>query len=67
MRIGESNCSCSQSMRSISSLMDETTALNSMPIDPSSRIGFTMTGKCSSSENARRPRNERAKIGVEIR
>ena len=35
-----------------------------MPIEPSSRIGLTMTGKCSSCENARRPRNERANTGV---
>ena len=47
-------------MRSISSLIDETTALNSMPIDPSSRIGFTMTGKCSSSRE-RQAAAERAR------
>src|SRR5471030_764262 len=36
IRMGASNCSCSQSIRSINSLMDDTTALNSMPIEPSS-------------------------------
>ena len=32
-------------MRSISSRIEVTTALNSMPIEPSSRAGLTMTGK----------------------
>ena len=45
MRTGESKLACSQSIRSISSRMDDTTALNSIPIEPSSRAGLTMTGK----------------------
>ena len=51
-------------MRSISSRMELTTALNSMPIEPSSRAGFTMTGNCRSCEKSRRPRNDLAKTGV---
>ena len=64
MSTGESKFACSQSMRSISSRIDETTALNSMPIEPSSRAGLTMTGNSRSCEKSRRPRNERAKTGV---
>ena len=61
---GESKFACSQSIRSISSRIELTTALNSMPIEPSSRAGLTMTGNSRSCEKSRRPRNERAKTGV---
>ena len=64
IRTGESKLACSQSMRSISSRMELTTALNSMPIEPSSRAGFTMTGNCRSCEKSRRPRNDLANTGV---
>ena len=53
---GESKLACSQSIRSISSRIELTTALNSMPIEPSSRAGLTMTGNCRSCEKSRRPR-----------
>jgi hypothetical protein len=55
---------CSQSIRSISSRMDDTTALNSMPIEPSSRAGLTMTGNSEVVREIKPPRNERAKTGV---
>ena len=64
MSTGESKLACSQSMRSISSRIELTTALNSMPIEPSSRAGFTMTGNCRSCEKSRRPRNDLANTGV---
>ena len=61
---GESKLAWSQSIRSISSRIELTTALNSMPIDPSSRAGLTMTGNSRSCEKSRRPRYDRAKTGV---
>ncbi len=64
MSTGESKCACSQSIRSISSLIELTTALNSMPIEPSSRAGLTMTGKCRSWEKSSRPRKLLANTGV---
>ena len=42
----------------------DTTALNSIPIDPSSRAGLTITGNSRSCEKSRRPRKDRAKTGV---
>ncbi len=51
-------------MRSISSLMLPTRALKPMPIEPSSRAGFTMTGKSMSCAESRRPRQTTAQRGV---
>ena len=61
---GESKLACSQSIRSISSRIELTTALNSMPIEPSSRAGLTMTGNWRSWEKSSRPRKHFAKVGV---
>ena len=66
MRTGALRSAWSASIRSISSLIEPATALNAMPIDPSSRLGFTITGKCTSSAHCSRPWYTVAKLGVRI-
>ena len=51
-------------MRSISSLIDPHTAPKWMPIEPSSRAGFTITGNWMSCECSVRPRYTVVKYGV---
>ncbi len=48
------------------SLIDSHSALNVMPIEPSSRAGFTITGNCRSCDQSRRPRCTLAKYGVRM-
>ena len=67
---GELKFACSQSIRSISSRIEVTKALNSMPIEPSSRAGLTITGNVEVVREvqaaAERAREDRRVDAVEL-